>query len=288
MLRSPMALCLCSSFFLLPMSITRGKSSLAAYAVHVSDDHGEIVMRKTNTLSAKMKMNRQGMQFTKSYIRRSKGDLARIKRISTIPFSIIDSVFSVYHLPRELRYLAVIESELKPSALSRVGALGPWQLMPETAHILGLKTGARHDERKDYYKSTRAAARYLKDLHASFGDWLLVIAAYNGGPAPVNAAISRSGSRNFWVLQRYLPAESREHVKKFIATTYYFEGAGTLPEKGTGSATTGKAVAPAQAVSATGIKSPTAAPLNETEDQKFRRLMDESAASLRRSELLLQ
>ena len=138
---------------------------------------------------------------------------------------IIDSVLNHYGLPLELKYLAVIESELKPSAVSRVGAKGPWQLMPSTAHDLGLKVSHRSDERTDYYMSTRAAAKYLRDLHREFGDWLLVLAAYNGGPVPVYRAIHKAHSRNFWVLERYLPAESRWHVKKFIATAYYFENA---------------------------------------------------------------
>src|SRR5664279_6588418 len=99
--------------------------------------------------------------------------------------------------------------------------------MPETAHVLGLKVNRHCDERSNYYKSTIAAAKYLKDLYRLFDDWLLVLAAYNGGPKPVYTAIQKSGSRNFWVLQNYLPAESREHVKKFIATHYYFEGRGS-------------------------------------------------------------
>jgi hypothetical protein len=99
--------------------------------------------------------------------------------------------------------------------------------MPATAQVLGLKTGHQNDERTNYYKSTIAAAKYLRDLYAQFNDWLLVLAAYNGGPKPVYNAIQKSGSRNFWVLQNYLPAESRDHVKKFIATHYYFEGRGS-------------------------------------------------------------
>ncbi len=178
------------------------------------------------SMSPKVKLNKQELQFANNYIKTSIKCLENIKRRSKIPFNIIDSVFSHYGLPVELKYLAVIESELKSSALSRVGALGPWQLMPETAHDLGLKITQQYDERANYYKSTKAAARYLKDLYVQFGDWLLVLAAYNAGPAPVYAAIHRSGSRNFWTLQDYLPAETRGHVKKFIATHYYFEGQG--------------------------------------------------------------
>ena len=99
--------------------------------------------------------------------------------------------------------------------------------MPATAQVLGLKTSHQNDERTNYYKSTIAAAKYLRDLYAQFNDWLLVLAAYNGGPRPVYNAIQKSGSKNFWVLQNYLPAESRDHVKKFIATHYYFEGRGS-------------------------------------------------------------
>ena len=95
--------------------------------------------------------------------------------------------------------------------------------MAATARDLGLKVNSRRDERTNYYRSTRAAALYLRDLHNEFKDWLLVLAAYNAGPAPVYRAIHRSHSRNFWALERYLPAESRQHVKRFIATAWYFD-----------------------------------------------------------------
>jgi len=169
-------------------------------------------------------MNKHAKKFVKSYIRNNRKELSIIRQRSRSPFAIVDSVFNMYHLPVQLKYLAVIESDLKPGAVSRVGAVGPWQLMPKTARILGLKVTHAHDERTHYVKSTRAAARYLRDLHAEFGDWLLVLAAYNGGPGPVYHAMHLSGSRNFWSLQNYLPAESRMHVKKFIAVLNYFEG----------------------------------------------------------------
>src|SRR5579859_245957 len=179
-----------------------------------------------NSILPKVKLNKPALQFANNYIKESRECLVNIRQRSQVPFYIIDSVFNRYQLPVQLKYLAVIESELKPTALSPVGALGPWQLMPQTARDLGLKVTRRYDERTSYYKSTRAAALYLRDLYAQFGDWLLVLAAYNGGPGPVCAAIHKSGSRNFWALQYYLPAESREHVKRFIATHYFFEGQG--------------------------------------------------------------
>jgi membrane-bound lytic murein transglycosylase D len=100
--------------------------------------------------------------------------------------------------------------------------------MPTTARDLGLKVSRGYDERKNYYKSTRAAALYLRDLYNELGDWLLVIAAYNGGTNNVYRAIKKSGSRNFWDMQYYLPLETRLHVKKFIGTQYTFEGQGSI------------------------------------------------------------
>lgn len=169
-------------------------------------------------------VHRHVRQFVTRYIKANKEDLQVIAKRSRKPFAITDEVFRSYKLPVQLKYLAVIESDLKSNALSKVGAVGPWQLMPETARTLGLKVTSDEDERTQYYKSTKAAAKYLKDLHAEFGDWLLVLAAYNGGPGPVYRAIQKSGSRNFWTLQSYLPAESRLHVKRYLATCYYFEG----------------------------------------------------------------
>lgn len=162
--------------------------------------------------------------FVHNYIQTNKECLYDVKQRSQTPFDLIDSVLNHYHLPIQLKYLAVIESELKTSAVSEMGAVGPWQLMPATAHIFGLKISKGYDERRNYRKSTRAAAEYLKDLHAEFGDWLLVLAAYNAGEGPIYSAMRQSESRNYWILQRYLPFETREYVKKFMATYYYFEG----------------------------------------------------------------
>jgi membrane-bound lytic murein transglycosylase D len=181
-----------------------------------------------NAASNGARLNPRAISFVQDYMANNSDDLLKMKEWSAPYFNIIDGVLSKYGLPTQLKYLAVIESELKSTALSGVGARGPWQLMPQTARDLGLKVSHTKDERINYYKSSHAAAIYLKDLYNEFGDWLLVIAAYNGGPVPVNAAIRKSGSRNFWVLQNYLPAESRTHVKKFIATQYVFEGQGSV------------------------------------------------------------
>ena len=140
----------------------------------------------------------------------------------------IDKIFTQYEIPLELKYLAIIESKLKTNARSGVGAVGVWQFMPGTAKELGLKITVKYDERQHMWKSTEAAAKYLTTLYGYFEDWLLVIAAYNSGPGYVLDAIKKSGSRSFWKLQNFLPKETRLHVKRFIATHYYFEGGGSL------------------------------------------------------------
>jgi membrane-bound lytic murein transglycosylase D len=100
--------------------------------------------------------------------------------------------------------------------------------MAGEATRMGLKINSRVDERTNFNKSTHAAARILKELYSQFNDWTLVIAAYNCGAGRVRQAISKSGSKNFWTLQAYLPAETRNHVKRFISTHYIFEGSGGL------------------------------------------------------------
>jgi len=176
----------------------------------------------------KIRLNSHAIKFVQDYNRENEDVLEIIRERGDRYFPIMDSVFTLYHLPTELKYLAAIESELKATAVSHVGAVGPWQLMASTARDLSLKVKGKYDERRNYYKSTVAAAKYLRDLYDQFGDWLLVIASYNSGPGKVLEAIKHSGSRNFWVLEKFLPSETRGHVKRFIATHYYFEGYGSI------------------------------------------------------------
>jgi len=179
---------------------------------------------------SKLALNKRIRQYVNNYIRENEEELSAVRMRSARPFRLIDSVFSRYGLPREMKYLAVVESQLKATAVSRVGAKGPWQFMAVTAQQLGLKVDSLQDERTNYKKSTIAAAKYLKDLYGEFGDWLLVLAAYNSGPAPVYRAIRKAGSHDFWAIEKYLPAESRGHVKRFIASHYYFEGLSSVAQ----------------------------------------------------------
>ena len=175
-----------------------------------------------------VQLNPRAISFVDDYMAKNRKSLENLKGWGRPYFDMIDAVLTYHGLPRELKYLAVIESYLKTYAVSWAGAVGPWQFMPETGRRMGLKVNAYTDERTDYYKSTHAAAKYLSELYNIYNDWLLVIAAYNGGPGNVNAAIRKSKSKNFWDLQHFLPAESRDHVKKFIATHYVMEGDGGI------------------------------------------------------------
>jgi membrane-bound lytic murein transglycosylase D len=134
---------------------------------------------------------------------------------------IFEEALEAYQLPLELKYLPVIESALKPTAVSRVGATGLWQFMLTTGREYGLEINTLVDERRDPLMSSYAAAHYLSDLYKIFGDWNLVIAAYNCGPATINKAIHRAdGAMDYWAIYPYLPKETRGYVPAFIAANY--------------------------------------------------------------------
>ncbi len=161
--------------------------------------------------------------FVRKYLELHNKTLGTVQNTGDHSFSVIDNVLEKKNLPKELKYLAVIESALNHRAVSRAGAVGPWQLMETTARGLGLSVSRRHDDRTDLYKSTTAATKYLELLYGQLNDWLLVIAAYNSGPVPVQRAIERTGSHNFWDIKEYLPRETQGHVLAFIATASIFE-----------------------------------------------------------------
>jgi membrane-bound lytic murein transglycosylase D len=304
--RFPKAFYLCNSFLLIVTPYTASRHTRPAAFISKDFNRENILLESFSSgvnISTEpdlvsdmpqIKLNKKEALFVRTYIKKRGDCLYNVKKRSYIPFYIIDSVFRLYDLPVELKYLSVIESELKTSAKSRVGARGPWQLMPGTAKILGLKINRQIDERTNYSKSTRAAARYLKDLYAQFDDWLLVLAAYNGGPKPVIKAIRASGSRNFWVLQKWLPAESRQHVKKFIATHYYFEGHGSET-----TLTRRENLAYLRAVDAFELQKASADTRYtlkqkmepdkkpESSEEKFQRVMQESGEGIKRSRKLI-
>jgi len=141
--------------------------------------------------------------------------------IESFYFPMIEETLDKYDLPLELKYLTIVESALNPTAISRQGATGLWQFMLTTGKNYGLEINSLIDERRDPTKSTDAACRYLKDLFDIYGDWNLVIAAYNCGAGNVNKAIRQaSGKADFWKIYQFLPRETRTYVPLFIAVNY--------------------------------------------------------------------
>ncbi len=136
-------------------------------------------------------------------------------------FPMFEDILAKYNVPLEFKYLAVIESALRTTAVSHAGAAGLWQFMPSTGKMYGLEVNTLVDERLDPVKATHAAARYLQDLYRIYKDWHLAIAAYNCGPGNINRAIRRAGGkRDYWSISPFLPAETRSYVPIFIAANY--------------------------------------------------------------------
>ncbi|MDD4602751.1 MAG: LysM peptidoglycan-binding domain-containing protein [Bacteroidales bacterium] len=160
-------------------------------------------------------------KFIELYAVRKRKLTARILGLSQIYFPLFEERLDKLNMPLELKYLAVIESALNPTANSPAGAKGLWQFMYGTGRVYGLKVSSYVDDRFDPYKATIAACEHLSDLYDIYGSWSLALAAYNSGAGNVNKAIRRSGGmKNFWALQNYLPKETRSYVPAFIAASY--------------------------------------------------------------------
>jgi membrane-bound lytic murein transglycosylase D len=159
----------------------------------------------------------------RSYVSYGKKDAEYMLGRSEQYFPIFEFYLERYNLPEGLKYLPVIESNLRPQVVSKAGAAGLWQIMHGTAGELGLHVNHQIDERRDPYKSTEAAVRYLSDLFEKYNNWELALAAYNCGPGNVNKAIKMARSRNFWKIRSFLPAETQNYIPRFIAANYIGE-----------------------------------------------------------------
>lgn len=137
-------------------------------------------------------------------------------------FPMMRKILRYHGVPEDLVFLSVQESGLNPTIVSKAGAVGLWQFMPSTGAAYGLYSDSYRDDRRDFEKATDAAARHLKDLYRSFGDWYLAFGAYNAGPGRINSAISKAGSRNFWDIRGYLPGETKNYVPSILALSEIF------------------------------------------------------------------
>ena len=164
--------------------------------------------------------NKTVQKYIDSYLSENKKLISKMLGISKYYFPIFEQALDKHGLPLELKYLPIVESSLNPLAKSNSGASGLWQFMYLTGKQYGLNVTSFIDERQDPYKSTESACIYLKKLHDIFGDWNLVLAAYNGGPGYIQQKIINSGEKDFWKLQHSLRQETRNYVPKFIAINY--------------------------------------------------------------------
>ncbi len=165
--------------------------------------------------------NRHVRSTINHYTGRGRLVTSRVLGLAEMYFPMIEEILEREGLPLEMKYLAIVESALKPKARSRAGATGLWQFMYGTAKENGLKINSYVDERMDPIKSTEAACKYLKFLYGLYGDWGLALAAYNSGPGNVNKAIRRSGGKkDYWGIWNWLPRETRGYIPAFIAVNY--------------------------------------------------------------------
>lgn len=183
----------------------------------------EVYMDRLKRLPNVMEMpyNDIVQKFIDRYTGRLRRSVSYMLGASNFYMPIFEDALEAYGVPLELKYLPVIESALNPKATSRVGAAGLWQFMPSTGKQYGLEINSLVDERRDPVKSSYAAARYLRDLYRIYGDWSLVIAAYNCGPENVRKAIQRAnGETDYWTIYPFLPRETKGYVPAFIAANY--------------------------------------------------------------------
>ena len=165
--------------------------------------------------------NKHVKSFIDVYAVQKRSKTERILGLSDVYFPLFEQTLDKYNMPLELKYLAVVESALNPTAGSWAGAKGLWQFMYATGKQYGLNSTTLVDDRYDPLKATDAACRHLRDLYNQFGDWFLALAAYNSGAGNVNKAIRRAGGiKNYWAIWPYLPRETRGYVPAFIAVNY--------------------------------------------------------------------
>lgn len=199
----------------------------------------ELLKSRLEAMNAKspfrIEYNQSLENVIKSFLKYRKKSFERLMAISEYYFPLFEEELAKQNIPLEIKYLAVVESALNPKAVSRVGATGLWQFMYQTGKQYNLQIDSYVDERSDPLKATAAAAKYMSNMYAIFGDWELVLASYNSGPGNVSKAIRRSGGKqNYWSIRKNLPKETQGYVPAFLATMYLYEYRkehGIVPER---------------------------------------------------------
>ena len=156
-----------------------------------------------------------------AYLVKNRQKVSRMLGLAELYYPMFEEMLDRYDLPLELKHLAIVESALNPTARSRSGAVGLWQFMYRTGKIYNLNSTSYLDDRRDPYLATQAACEYLRFLYDMFGDWQLVLAAYNGGPGNLLKAIRRAGGkRDYWEVRPFLRRETQGYVPAFFAVNY--------------------------------------------------------------------
>ncbi len=215
-------------FLILNLSFTSNLISNSSFTIEesitseFSDVSNEDIRSRLNSLEniLEVKIDKRVRHFIGSYLKRGRKSTEYILGRSSIYFPIIEEYLKLYHVPDQIKYLAIVESALKPTTTSKVGAAGLWQLMPATARQYGLRINSFVDERLDVHRSTEVAIRYLSELYARYDDWALAIAAYNCGPGRVDKALKKSKGHTFQAVKKRLPKETQRYLEKFIAVNY--------------------------------------------------------------------
>jgi|TARA_B110000483_G_scaffold219397_1_gene273554 membrane-bound lytic murein transglycosylase D len=231
------------SFFFLFLSFQNSISlfatNLDSTAINLSENNDKLINENTeyletnevkiitnrlqqlnNISSINYSYNKTVQSFIDAYLIKNKQLISRMLSLSNYYFPIFEQTLDKYDLPLELKYLSIVESALNPNARSKSGARGLWQFMYPTGKQYGLEVNSYIDERNDPFKSTEAACQYFVKLYDIFGDWNLVLAAYNGGPGYIQRKLISTGKDNFWDLRPFLRRETRNYIPSFVAVSY--------------------------------------------------------------------
>ncbi len=220
-------------YFILLLVLFTGKYTMAAFPDDKDMLYEFRIAQLNRTSPVQLDYNEEVRKYIDLYTGPRRAEMAGIIGLSKVYFPIFDEMLDRYSLPYELKYLTIVESGLNPLAVSKSGAVGLWQFLLNTSRLFDLQVTSYIDERRDPWKSTEAACKYLNYLNNTFHDWQLVLSSYNGGPGEVRKAIERChGETDYWKLRPYLSEQAQNYVPAFIAAMYimhFYKEHGIVP-----------------------------------------------------------